>query len=66
LAAGVCSCLFWIILNDTARKILALPGKIPLRVGKADFEPVADIALVFLLAELAGRALAYAYGRLSL
>jgi hypothetical protein len=66
LAAGVCSCLFWIILNDTARKILALPGKLPLRVGKADFEPVVDIALVFLLAELAGRVLMFLYGRLPL
>jgi hypothetical protein len=36
-----------------------------LRAGKADFAPVAGIALVFLLAGLAGRALVAIYGQLS-
>jgi hypothetical protein len=40
--------------------------KIPLRAGRADFAPVAGIALVFLLAGLAGRALISLYGRLPL
>jgi uncharacterized protein YggT (Ycf19 family) len=57
---------FWNYVNETAKKLLRPLEKIPLRTGKADFAPVAGIALVFLLAGLAGRALVFIYGRLSL
>ena len=57
---------FWNYVNATARQLLRPLEKIPLRAGKADFAPVVGIALVFLLAELAGRALMYIYGRQSL
>ena len=56
---------FWNYVNATAKELLRPVGKIPLRVGRADFAPVVGIALVFLLAELAGRALVAIYGRLS-
>ena len=65
LAVGLGGCLVWIYANATAQKFLALPEKIPWRAGKADFAPVAGIALVFLLAGLAGRALVAIYGQLS-
>jgi len=57
---------FWNYVNATAKKLLRPLEKIPLRAGKADFAPVVGVALVFLLAGLAGRALVYIYGRLSL
>jgi uncharacterized protein YggT (Ycf19 family) len=57
---------FWNYINATAKQLLRPLEKIPLRAGKADFAPVAGIALVFLLAGLAGRALVFIYGRLSL
>ena len=57
---------FWNYVNATAKKLLRPLEKIPLRTGRADFTPVVGIALVFLLAELAGRALVFIYGRLSL
>jgi len=57
---------FWNYVNATANQLLRTLEKIPLRAGKADFAPVIGIALVFLLAELAGRALVFIYGRLSL
>jgi uncharacterized protein YggT (Ycf19 family) len=57
---------FWSYVNATANQLLRPLEKIPLRAGKADFAPVAGIALVFLLAGLAGRALVFIYGRLSL
>ena len=57
---------FWNYVNATAKQLLRPLDKIPLRAGKADFAPVAGIALVFLLAGLAGRALVSLYGRLSL
>ena len=37
-------------MNVTAGKLLRPLEKIPLRAGKADFAPVAGIALVFLFA----------------
>ena len=57
---------FWSYVNATAKQLLRPLEKIPLRAGRADFAPVAGIALVFLLAGLAGRALVYIYGRLPL
>ena len=57
---------FWNYVNATANQLLRPLEKIPLRAGKADFAPVAGIALVFLLAGLAGRALIFLYGRLPL
>jgi uncharacterized protein YggT (Ycf19 family) len=58
--------VFWNYVNATAKQLLRPLEKIPLRAGRADFAPVAGIALVFLLAGLAGRVLVYIYGRLSL
>jgi uncharacterized protein YggT (Ycf19 family) len=57
---------FWNYVNATAKKLLWPLEKIPLRAGKADFAPVAGIALVFLLAGLGEFFLAWLYGRLSL
>jgi uncharacterized protein YggT (Ycf19 family) len=57
---------FWSYVNATANQLLRPLEKIPLRAGKADFAPVAGIALVFLLAELAGHCLIFVYRRLSL
>jgi uncharacterized protein YggT (Ycf19 family) len=57
---------FWSYVNATANQLLRPLEKIPLRAGKADFAPVAGIALVFLLAELAGHGLIFVYQRLSL
>jgi uncharacterized protein YggT (Ycf19 family) len=57
---------FWNYVNATAKQLLRPLEKIPLRAGRADFAPVAGIALVFLLAELAARGLIFVYGRLSL
>jgi uncharacterized protein YggT (Ycf19 family) len=57
---------FWNYVNATAKQLLLPLGKIPLRAGKADFAPVAGIALVFLLTGAVGRVLVYIYGRLSL
>jgi len=57
---------FWNYVNATAKQLLRPLEKIPLRAGRADFAPVAGIALVFLLAELAGHALIFVYARLPL
>jgi uncharacterized protein YggT (Ycf19 family) len=54
----------WPYVNVTAQKLLSPLKKIPLRAGKMDFAPVAAIGLVFLAAELAGRALDFFYARL--
>jgi hypothetical protein len=54
----------WPYVNAEARALLSLLRVVPLRVGKADFAPVVGMALVFLLAELAGRALVLLYGKL--
>jgi uncharacterized protein YggT (Ycf19 family) len=56
---------FWAYVNATARKLLAPLGKIPLRVGKVDFAPVAGIALTFLAAKLLQEALVWLYARLA-
>jgi hypothetical protein len=65
LVVGLGCCLVWKYANAPARKFLALPEKIPLRIGKADFAPVVGIALVFLLAEAAGRGLVFLYAKMS-
>ena len=39
-------------------------AEVPLRLGKVDFAPVVGVALVFLVAELAGRGLVLLYGKL--
>jgi uncharacterized protein YggT (Ycf19 family) len=57
---------FWNYVQATAQTLLVPLQKIPLRAGKVDFAPVVGIALVFLLAEMAGRALVWLYGRLPL
>jgi uncharacterized protein YggT (Ycf19 family) len=57
---------FWNYVDATARTFLRPMEKIPLRAGRVDFAPLAGIALVFLLAELAGRLLNFLYGRLSI
>lgn len=55
---------FWNYVNAAAKQLLRPLAKVPLRAGRADFAPVVGIALLFLLAELAGRALTLLYGRL--
>jgi uncharacterized protein YggT (Ycf19 family) len=55
---------FWNYVNALAQKILQPLKKIPLRVGRVDFAPLAGIVAIFLTAELAGRALAWLYTRL--
>ena len=42
----------WNYVNLTARRLLAPLGRLPLRIGRMDFTPVAGIVLVYLLAEL--------------
>ncbi len=56
---------FWNYVDATGQTLLKPLGKIPLRVGKADFTPVVGIALVFLIAQFAGRGLHLLYSRLS-
>jgi uncharacterized protein YggT (Ycf19 family) len=56
---------FWNYVNTTAQTLLSPLAKIPLRAGKVDFAPVVGIALVFLIAGFATRALAFFYARLS-
>jgi uncharacterized protein YggT (Ycf19 family) len=56
---------FWNYVDATGRAVLNPLKKIPLRIGKADFTPVVGIALVFFIAELAGRGLRLLYARLS-
>ncbi|MGH7975512.1 MAG: hypothetical protein ACREDS_12330 [Limisphaerales bacterium] len=56
---------FWNYVNATAQTLLQPLKKIPLRFGKADFAPVVGIALVFLIAGFAARALVFLYSRLS-
>ena len=57
---------FWNYVNSTANRLLYPLEKIPLRAGKADFAPIVGIALAFLLAGAAGRALLFLFGRLPL
>ena len=55
----------WNYVNLTAQTLLAPLKKIPLQLGKADFAPVLGVALVFLLAGLAGRLLVFLYAKVS-
>jgi uncharacterized protein YggT (Ycf19 family) len=55
---------FWNYVNAEARTLLSPLRAVPLQAGKADFAPVVGLALVFLVAELAGRGLFFLYGRL--
>jgi uncharacterized protein YggT (Ycf19 family) len=55
----------WSYVNATAQTLLSPLKKIPLRLGNVDFAPVLGVALVFLLAEAAGRGLVFLYGKLS-
>ena len=57
---------FWNYVNASAKELLRPIQKIPLRAGRADFAPVAGIALTFLLAEVAGYVLFILYRRLAL
>ena len=43
----------WYFINTSANRLLILLKSIPLRIGKVDFAPVVEIALVFVFAELA-------------
>jgi uncharacterized protein YggT (Ycf19 family) len=55
---------FWSYVNAEARTLLSPLRALPLQAGKVDFAPVVGLALVFLVAELAGRGLFFLYGRL--
>jgi uncharacterized protein YggT (Ycf19 family) len=51
----------WNYVKASSQTLLAPLEKIPLRIGKVDFAPVAGIALTFLIAELARRSLVFLY-----
>lgn len=55
----------WNYIAVTAQKLTRPLRVIPLRIGRVDFAPVVALALIFLLAELAGRGLILLYARLS-
>jgi uncharacterized protein YggT (Ycf19 family) len=55
---------FWAYVNAEAQTLLSPLRALPLRVGKVDFAPIVGMALVFLVAEMAGRGLAFLYQRL--
>jgi uncharacterized protein YggT (Ycf19 family) len=57
---------FWNYVNGAARTLLKPLRKLPLQAGNVDFAPVVEIALVFFVAELAGRGLGALYERLPL
>lgn len=57
---------FWNYVDATSQTLLRPLKKIPMRAGRVDLAPVAGLALVFLLAGLAGEMLNYLYGRLSI
>jgi uncharacterized protein YggT (Ycf19 family) len=54
----------WNYADATAQTLLSPLTKIPLRIGKVDFAPVVGIALVFFMAEFAGREIGLLYRRL--
>jgi uncharacterized protein YggT (Ycf19 family) len=51
----------WNYVNATAQNLTAPLRKIPLQAGRVDFAPVVGIAIIFLAAELAERALVWLY-----
>jgi uncharacterized protein YggT (Ycf19 family) len=56
----------WNYVDGTARTLLKPLKEIPfLKIGKVDFTPVVGIALVFLIAQLAGWGVGVLYKRLS-
>ena len=52
----------WNFVNTSAHRLLTPLRSIPLRIGKVDFAPVAGIALVFVVAELAENGVHGKYG----
>jgi uncharacterized protein YggT (Ycf19 family) len=54
---------FWNFINLTARNLLRPLDRLPLRFGRIDFAPLAGIAFVFLVANLAEAGLARLYAR---
>lgn len=54
----------WNYADATAETLLRPLAKIPLRIGKVDFAPIIGIALVFFIAEFAGRGIGLLYRRL--
>ncbi|HVM47598.1 MAG TPA: hypothetical protein VMU04_06195 [Candidatus Acidoferrum sp.] len=57
---------FWSFVTYTGRNLLRPLRRVPLRLAKVDFAPLMEMALVFLLAELAERGLTELYQRLPL
>ena len=57
---------FWNFIDNSARQILKPLSRIPLRVGKIDFAPLAGMGLVIFVAEFASRGLVWLYQRLPL
>jgi uncharacterized protein YggT (Ycf19 family) len=57
---------FWTFVGATGRKLLIPLRWLPLRLGKADFAPLAEVVLVFLGAAFAERWLTVLYQRLPL
>jgi len=57
---------FWTFVGSTGRRLLTPLRWFPLRLGKADFAPLAEIVLVFLAAAFAERGLTIVYQRLPL
>jgi uncharacterized protein YggT (Ycf19 family) len=55
---------FWNYVAATAQTILRPLRKIPLRIGKVDFAPLAGVAVIFLAAHFAERGLNLLYNRL--
>ena len=55
---------FWNFINLTGRNLLIPLRRVPLRLGKVDFAPLVGLALVFFIAELAGRGLNWLFTRL--
>jgi uncharacterized protein YggT (Ycf19 family) len=55
---------FWNFVGSTGRNLVRPLIWLPLRVGKVDFSPVLEIALVFMASEFAERGLALLYRRL--
>jgi uncharacterized protein YggT (Ycf19 family) len=52
----------WNYVDQTAQKMLRPLKPIPLRVARVDFAPVLAIAIIFLVSEMAERALVWLYG----
>lgn len=57
---------FWTFVGVIGRKLLIPLRWLPLRLGKADFAPLAEVVLVFLAATFAERELTILYQRLPL